>query len=265
MKFALIGGNHPRHLYYLNAITDSLDVVGALIEWRENILPNPPERLSRHDEYNWLLHFGNRADKEREYFGDPGLPQLRKVMTTHPATLNRPQCADFIQSLKPDAVLVFGSGMIRPPLYDVLPLHTYNMHLGLSPRYRGAATLFWPQYFLEPAWAGVTFHRIVHEPDAGDVVHQCRPSLMASDTIHDVACTAVKVATEEAFDLFSKLDATGDLTTHKQTATGKNFLASDFQPAHLRQIYDVWDDRIAAAYLNGEIEQREPKMYQQVF
>ena len=88
---------------------------------------------------------------------------------------------------------------------------------------------------------------------------------MKSDTIHDVACMAVKVATDEALDLFTKLDRTGDLTTHKQTATGKNFLASDFQPAHLRQIYDVWNDRIAAAYLNGEIEQREPRMYQQEF
>lgn len=263
VKFALISGSHPRHLYYANQIARHFDVAGALIEYRENMIPMPPRMLPARDHVNWMRHFYNRFNKERYYFGVPEAPTLPNVRYTTAEGLN--DCADFIRDLEPDVVLIFGPGMIRPPLFDVLPEHTYNLHLGLSPRYRGAATLFWPFYFLEPAYAGVTFHRIVSEPDAGLIAHQCRPTLHESDTIHDVACKAVITATEDVIKVCNKLERTGSLDLHKQKATGKNFLARDFQPLHLRMIYDVFDDDIVRAYLDGEIERREPKMYQQVY
>ena len=38
-----------------------------------------------------------------------------------------------------DVALIFGTGLIKDPLYSALPADTINMHLGLSPRYRGSA------------------------------------------------------------------------------------------------------------------------------
>jgi len=169
------------------------------------------------------------------------------------------QQVDFVRGINPDLVLVFGCGMIRPPLYHVLPSATINLHLGLSPRYRGAATLFWPFYFLEPAFAGATFHRITQEPDAGDIIHQVIPTLSTTDGIHDVACKVVIDAAEAMVRLLG-MDA---WKSRPQHATGKCFLASDFQPAHLRLVYDTWDDQIVRAYMEGEIEQRKPRIFSQ--
>ena len=74
------------------------------------------------------------------------------------------------------------------------------MHLGLSPRYRGSATLFWPFYFLEPQYCGITFHYLLDEPDAGDIIHQTLADLELNDEIFDVAWKLIIKATKEIID-----------------------------------------------------------------
>ena len=258
MRILWIGGSHPRHLYYANRLNEAFGLAGAIIEWRENILPEPPEYLSATDRNNWIRHFTNRQNKETAYFDVQHPPQCDTLTVNH-ERLNSPESVGFVKQIRPDLVLVFGCGMIRDPLASEVP-HAVNMHLGLSPRYRGAATLFWPFYFLEPQWAGVTFHYIVSEPDAGQIIHQVRPKLYRDDTIHDIGCRAVLAATEAALQL---VECSGIWRTWKQKATGKNFLASDFKAQHLRMIYNVYQDDIVRAYLDGELPGREPKLREQ--
>jgi methionyl-tRNA formyltransferase len=162
--------------------------------------------------------------------------------------------------MKPDRAIIFGTGMIRGQLASVLPKDTINMHLGLSPRYRGAATLFWPFYMLEPNHAGATFHHIVHSPDAGDIIHQVVPKLEKGDGIHDTACKTVLQATTEAVALLGM--TSWELFKQKPEA-GKNFLESDFQPRHLRMIYQAHDNDIVDLYLAGEIHPKEPNLKRQ--
>jgi methionyl-tRNA formyltransferase len=162
--------------------------------------------------------------------------------------------------MKPDVAIIFGTGMIREPLKSVLPKDTINLHLGLSPRYRGAATLFWPFYFMEPNFAGTTFHYIENSPDAGDIIHQVVPKLERGDGIHDVACKAVLQSTIEAVALFEGYR--WERFKQKPEA-GKNFLESDFQPKHLRVIYQVYNNDMVDAYLDGKIHPKEPNLKRQ--
>jgi folate-dependent phosphoribosylglycinamide formyltransferase PurN len=259
-RIVWIGGNHTRHLYYINQIAKQFDVVGGIIQDREVMKPLPPEGLDREDEANWTRHFLGRATAETHYFMKQSLPHT-KLLRVDKQTLNSDDSVDFIKSLKPDVVLVFGIGMIREPLLSVLPDETLNMHLGLSPRYRGAATLFWPFYFLEPNWAGVTFHYLAHSPDAGTIVHQTRPELYINDGIHDVACHAVMKATQDACRLLEIHQERGKWQKFSQKPeSGKNFLESDFKPQYLRMIYSQYDDKIVGAYLDGKITPKEPKL-----
>lgn len=260
IRTLFIGGTHPRHLYFINRIMQHPRVkrVGVLLQEREDILPPVPPGTQPHDAELWRRHFSFREAKEATFFRGQKPPHDSRIIA--PEELNTEDTARSVEWDRPDLCLVFGSGMIREPLLSALPTDTINMHLGLSPRYRGAATLFWPFYFLEPNWAGVTFHRLVNEPDAGKVLHQCRPNLLHRDTLHDVACRAVVHAT---MDMFKLLDRWPDWEFMHQRATGKNFLASDFQPAHLRPIYDVWNDQIVDAYLRGEIGKPNPKLWQE--
>lgn len=262
MKILWIGGNHPRHLYFINKIQTTFEISGVIIQNRENIVPQPPENIEDIDRKNFIKHFSNRFFAEKKFFGSPNLPNCETHIVTSD-TLNSQKCLNFIKSINPDVVLIFGSDLIKNPLLSVLPKQTINLHLGISPRYRGAATLFWPFYFLEPNYAGSTFHYIISEPDAGDTIHQCTPTLDSSDGIHDVACKTVITSANEAVELLNILEKKRQWIPHKQKGTGKNFLNSDFKPEHLRLIYNTFNDDIVANYLQGKLNPKSPNLIRQ--
>jgi len=262
MEVFWIGGSHPRHLYYINTVGKNLKLCGAIVEVRESLVPKPPDGLAASDRKNYIRHFDDREKAERLYFGEQTLPLCPIIKTSHEG-LNANSSIEFVKSVKPDLVLIFGSGMIQDPLFSALSCPVVNLHLGLSPRYRGSATLFWPFYFMEPAYAGSTFHHIVSEPDAGEIIHQVVPALHRNDGIHDVACKTVVQSAHEATILLRMFQEKGYWATRKQKATGKNYLSSDFRPQHLRVIYNVFANDMVRCYLCGELPCKAPVIYRQ--
>lgn len=262
MKILWIGGNHPRHLYFINKLQTKFQISGAIIQKRENVIPKPSENIEEVDKVNFVKHFSNRYLTEKKFFGNPSLPKS-KILKVTSLTLNSQKSVDFVNSINPDIVIIFGSDLIKDPLLSCLPKQTINLHLGLSPRYRGAATLFWPFYFLEPNYVGSTFHYIVSEPDAGDIIHQCVPTLDKDDKIHDVACKTVIVSSDEIITLLNIFKKDGKWESFKQKGTGKNFLSSDFKPEHLRLIYNTFNDDITKNYLQGKLNPKAPNLIRQ--
>lgn len=262
MKILAISGTHPRHLYYFNTIHKVLPLCGAIIVSREEIIPKPPKNLAKIDKHNFIRHFRNRYAAEKKYFGKQPLFKCLKLQLKSD-DLNSSKSVFFLKKINPDVVLIFGTGLIKEPLYSAVPYNTINLHLGLSPRYRGSATLFWPFYFMQPNYAGSTFHFIVGEPDAGDIIHQVVPKLEKTDHIHDVACKTVIASANVAVRLLGYLQKTGKWNRYKQRGTGKNFLSNDFMPEHLRVIYNLFDDDMVKQYLEGKIRSRKPKLIRQ--
>src|SRR5207244_13617600 len=66
-----------------------------------------------------------------------------------------------------------------------------NLHLGLSPYYRGHATNFWPLVNGEPECVGATVHLATLDVDAGPILRQARPELAPDDRAHDAGCKAI--------------------------------------------------------------------------
>lgn len=263
MKILVICGDHARHRFVLRQLAEQFNLCGVLMQKREPIVQVTPDGLSSRDRLNFIRHFEERKETEDRFFANhDSSPAPSLLVDSH--GLNQNVALEFVSKLKADAALVFGTGLLGAQLLAKLPPHSLNLHLGLSPRYRGAATLFWPFYFLEPAWAGATFHYLVSEPDAGGVVHQVCPPLYRDDGIHDVGCRTVVVAAEEAGLLFDSLAQTGKWESKKQKGTGKNFLGRDFHPQHLRVIYDLYENKVVQAFLDGELPDRRPTLFRQL-
>lgn len=262
MKILAISGTHPRHLHYVNKIHNNVGLAGVIFEEREFIVPEPPSDISEHDRKNFILHFKKRDEAENQYFGGSPYPDC-PTLKLKSGNLNSKESMDFVKDSNPDVVLIYGPGMVRDPLFSALPRHTINLHGGLSPRYRGAATLFWPFYFMEPAYSGVTFHYIVYEPDAGNIIHQVTPPLDKKDGIHDVGCKAIVSAADDMLKLLDIFKENGKWEIHKQKGTGKNFLQKDFKPEHLRVNYDLFNDEMVKHYLEGKLYPKEPKLVRQ--
>jgi len=262
MKILFLGGTHQRHLYIANRIAEQFDLAAAILEQRETMIPQPPEGISATDKKNFIKHFRNRDEAETRHFREQEIPDC-EVFNATQETVNTSETAEYVKSLNADVGIIFGTGLIKEPLYSALPRKTINLHLGLSPKYRGAATLFWPFYFLEPTFAGSTFHYIIAEPDAGEVIHQTTPSLDRNDGIHDVAAKTVIQSGEDLMHLLELAGARKPWRTFSQKGTGKNFLSSDFRPEHLRVIYNLYKNDIVRRYLDGDLKCPIPGLQRQ--
>jgi methionyl-tRNA formyltransferase len=263
MKIALFSGSHARHLFVHQALLRTGHDVLAVVMNRGSPLVKAPDGLSAHDAGNFDRHFMDRLDVETRTFGTLtatdvfGVDSFTACSTQN---LNSPEIAEQIRRFDPDFAFIFGTDLLRPPLLEALPPLSINLHLGLSPWYRGAATLFWPFYFLRPQYAGATFHKITSAPDAGDILHQTVPSLTAGDGIHDVGANTVVAAARDLVTVIGLLSAGEALRFAPQRSAGKLFLERDFQAQHLRVIYDLYQNRIVDEWLSGRLGTTQPKI-----
>jgi methionyl-tRNA formyltransferase len=259
MKVLLISGSHSRHFYIHKAIIDRFDVIGAVVMNREEELPQPPEGITEHDKSLFERHFKKRFEVETEAYNRLSFEDTFSSVDNirvEPDQLNTQRVADFVASKKADICIIFGPDIIKGEVFDNLPKYKLNVHLGLSPWYRGSATLFWPFYNLEPQMAGATIHQISLEADAGEIVHQCIPKLEKGDGIHDVAARVVKQVTQDTLKILESFQEKGELPFKKQKSTGRLYLTNDFKPEHLRVIYDLYDNNIVDAWLDGELNSK---------
>lgn len=263
MKIFLISGSHPRHLHVHKEIINLGYETKALVMNREEMLPSIPKGLPRIDVKNMKYHFNSRLKKEHDVYGDLLIKEIFRDIDYKMCskdTMNTEENAEFIKQFNPNLVLVFGPTIIKDPILSILPEDSINMHLGLSPQYKGAATLFWPFYYLEPQFAGVTFHKISKNVDAGGILHQCCPSLSHNDGIHDVSAKAVLYALEDLKKIIYFKEKNSPFEYVQQKQTGKLFYASDFKPYHLRVIYNLFDNKIVNEYLDGNLSSNLPKL-----
>jgi methionyl-tRNA formyltransferase len=264
MKILLISGTHNRHLYFFHQLLGIDAEFSAIVMQRENQLPLVPPNLLARDQKLFAHHFEARFTVENARFGAPspeetfaGIPQY----FCEPHTLNTAEAAQFVATQQPDLAVVFGPDLLKPPLFDALPATTINLHLGLSPWYRGAATLFWPFYFLEPNFAGATFHELTANPDAGNLLHQSVPALSSGDGIHDVGAKTVEAATADFVAIAKRIVAGEKFPLVPQRGQGKLFSRFDFRASHLRMIYEIFNDDIVDGFLAGDLSAREPKLH----
>jgi methionyl-tRNA formyltransferase len=260
LKIIIFTGSHARHLYvHQEVIRHSTECAIVLME-REQIIPNIPSGIPKVDQRNWERHFAERNEIEVTAYGHLHPESVFSNMSLHkcrPETLNSDATANFVRDFNPGMAFIFGTDLIKDPVHSALPEIRINLHLGLSPWYRGSATLFWPFYFLQPQFAGATFHQIVPEADAGGILHQTVPVLESADGIHDVG---VKTVVKAKYDLAKllKLYTQNGWEYQKQKSSGRLFLTRDFEPHHLRMIYNLYDNNIVDAYLNGALGSRKP-------
>ena len=263
-----IGGDHPRHIYTFNNLKNQFNVRGAIIESRtrfaNTMMPTVPKNLYGKDKDNFILHFSNRLNTEKKYFNiekyDFGSSNFLKIRSNQ---INSKIVRNFVKEINPEICITFGCSILDDELIKILPKMTFNMHGGLSPNYKGTATMFWPFYFLEPNNVGVTFHLLKKNVDSGDIIHQCRPKLVKTDKIHDVACKSVIRANIDLSKLIKKFFSGKKINYHKQSLQGKTFKSSDFKPFHLRVIYNLFNDNIVKEYLEKKIRSKKIKIFNQ--
>lgn len=195
---------------------------------RESTLPEPPTGIPARDRNNFIRHFRDWQTVELREFSHASAVRLSEagpMLRIDPDDLDTPEVARFAAEAKADACVIFGPGLIKSPVFEALPEYKINLHLGLSPRYRGSATLFWPFYNLEPQRAGAALHIISPEAHARPILHTCVPELRRGDSIHDVGARTVLTAGRDMVRLLERLSRDGTLKTKVQPKAPRRTVA----------------------------------------
>ena len=99
-----------------------------------------------------------------------------------PEKAGAPESFERIVAMRPDLILsVYYRNMIGTKILGLAPLGAFNMHGSLLPKYRGRAPINWAVLHGEPR-IGMTLHRMVKEPDAGNIVDQDGVDIGPRDT-----------------------------------------------------------------------------------
>ena len=107
-------------------------------------------------------------------------------LTIPKGTINEPKYLEQILKLKPDMLVSYGCSLIRSDMLSEFRGRFLNVHLGLSPYYRGVGTNFWPLVNEEPEYVGATFMHIDKGIDTGEIIHQIRARMFENDDAHDI-------------------------------------------------------------------------------
>ncbi|MBN1898226.1 MAG: hypothetical protein JW827_05585, partial [Spirochaetes bacterium] len=204
-------------------------------------------------------HFNGREEKERFYFKEDNEFHITKdrVLYVPYGESNSQDTFQYVQGLHPHLIILYGCSIIKPPLLEYYDNRIINMHLGLSPFYRGAGTNFWPLVNGEPECVGATIHLAILRVDAGAMLGQVRPPMTAKDDNHDIGCKTIIAGTEmmiKCIPLYhdKKIDPL------PQKSGGKLYKNKDFNAEAVQKMWNNLQEGMIRKYL-AEKEKRDKK------
>jgi folate-dependent phosphoribosylglycinamide formyltransferase PurN len=122
-------------------------------------------------------YFSHVIAAEAEVFGNVDfIGSNIRSLSIKMGDLNRLPMSTFFDALAADVIVVFGASFIRAPLVDELVKRSaLNIHMGISPAYRGSSCNFWAMYDRRPELVGATIHMLTSGLDSGPMLFHAFP------------------------------------------------------------------------------------------
>lgn len=177
MRITVFTSNQPRHVALIERLAAVADTVFAVQECT-TVLPGRVADVFRASDV-MQRYFAQVVAAERALFGEPRFPARRGAVRHLPIRMGDLSGLS-LDALRPalasDVFLVFGASYIRGGLCDELVARrAVNIHMGVSPHYRGSSTNFWAMYDRRPDLVGATIHRLTHGLDSGPILFHALP------------------------------------------------------------------------------------------
>ena len=173
MKITVFTTNQSRHNYLVNLLSNICDELFVIQEnitiFSYTIPSNYPvtETMKK--------YFSNVADAQKKIFGDTYVNRKNKNIKILPLkfgdlnTCSLKILKDFLNS---NIYIVFGSSYIKGELAEFLVQNrAINIHMGVSPYYRGTDCNFWALYDGNAHLVGSTIHLLSKGLDSGSMLY----------------------------------------------------------------------------------------------
>jgi methionyl-tRNA formyltransferase len=247
MRAIVLTSTMRRHNYVANTLAGRFEVAGV---WQE-AKSFEPMRYAGSPEDRAVIsrHFEARDISEQAYFADHGIVHADSRHLP-PGGCNDPRAIEAMRRAAPDVVLVFGTSLLKPPLLDAFAGRMLNIHLGLSPHYRGAGTNFWPLVNGEPEYCGATIHFLDVGIDTGPILAHVRPDIRPGDGPHDIGNRTIVAAAAALADA-ARAHVASPLDGVAQRGQGRLYTRADFRADAVRRLYANLEAGMIEEYLRN--------------
>lgn len=177
MKITVFTSNQPRHLSLINRLAEVSETTYAILECK-TVFPGYVQDFFKKSEI-FKEYFSNVISAEEKYFGNSTFTAKNvRSLAIKLGDLNLLKPKQIAPALESDIYVVFGSSFIKGWLTDFLTEnHAVNIHMGLSPYYRGSSCNFWALFDGKPEYVGSTIHFLSRGLDSGPIIYHAIPKL----------------------------------------------------------------------------------------
>lgn len=163
--------------------------------------------------------------------------------------INNSNFAEDIIASKPDLLVAYGCSIIKDPLLSTFKGRLINVHLGLSPYYRGAGTNYWPLVNAEPEFVGATFMHMDAGIDTGKIIHQIRARISLGDTPAQIGNRLITDMSRVYRRILACFDDLQDMPQLEKSDSDKYYKKSDYSEDSVRKLYDNFRGGMIQQYL----------------
>jgi methionyl-tRNA formyltransferase len=165
------------------------------------------------------------ARRRRELLKELGLdstpvPKNKVKLVT---TVNDEACIRLIQETDPALVLVKGTRILSKRVLSCTTAPFINMHVGITPMYRGVHGAYWALANRDALHAGTTIHYVDAGIDTGNIIDQRKISIGPNDNFTTYPLIQIAAGIEMLKEIIPRF-LSGNKPNPKQTVQGKSRL-----------------------------------------
>tara|TARA_B100000886_G_scaffold298482_1_gene226639 strand:+ start:2995 stop:3807 length:813 start_codon:yes stop_codon:yes gene_type:complete len=253
-RIVILTGSETRHIFFRKtiALDERINVLASFCEGKEKSLETRVKNNKSSSKLE-MEHVLARNQSEKDFFEfhvnyvrDDSSPVFIKK-----GDINKHSIVRKIIDLDPDLLICYGSSLIKSELINVFNNKFLNVHLGLSPYYRGSGTNIWPLIKNEPEMIGATFMHLDSGIDTGKIIHQIRAEIYLGDSPHTIGNRLIKEMTNVYKKIILNFDNLKEMNQPNEI-NGKLYLSKDFNDVACRKLYDNFGKGIVEKFLQKE-------------
>lgn len=194
MKITVFTSNQARHLHLVSRLSQICDECYSILECN-TIFPGQTEDFFKKSGV-MQEYFRNVQLSEQKFFGINNFsPSNNRSISLKSGDLNKVSREVLEPALSSDYYIVFGSSYIKGWLVDELVSNNaINIHMGISPYYRGSSCNFWAARDKNFHLVGSTIHKLSKGLDSGDILFHALPTVNECGNLFDFTMKSVRAA-----------------------------------------------------------------------
>lgn len=195
-RFILLTRNKPESGYFKRTLSklDSFELVAIIYEsdrdGKANLVRKKINNLYRKKKYLEIfillinLPFLFFIEKYTHFYLSKYFKiknKTEKIIEYNIKNLNSEESQEIIRTINPDFLLVYGTRILKKEIFSLSNKGALNLHVGITPEYRGSKSEFWSLYNNERNMVGYTAHLIDEGIDTGNIIFQKKISVNNED------------------------------------------------------------------------------------